>query len=338
MFMKYKLDMLPKQSEILAGWADENFVVTCYVQSYDHANYIDETLRGILTQKTNFPFKIVVYDDFSTDGTQEIIKCFQEEYPDILFPYLAKFNHGKECSPRVEHQDLIEGKYVTICDGDDYWIDNYKLQKQYDLLESNKQKCLCIHPAILVFEGTSVEDLFCYYGNRISIIDQEVLFNIKNQFAPTSSYFMTKEKYLIFLDFLRKKSPGFGDFFIEAISSENGVLYIPTPMSVYRRGVESSSTTLQAKRGVKEHKLAFENNLENLDILESMYPFLANKIINRKMLVEIDFLLNALNSKDAGGVMKKEFKLRLTEIMQKLGGFSPEKYISPAWLLPPLQA
>lgn len=326
--MLSELNVVPKQDEITKDWKSDEIKVTCYVQTYNHVSYIEETLESILAQKTSFPFKIVVYDDCSTDGTQGKIRNYQEKYPDIVFPYLAEFNHGKENLPRIEHQNLVEGEYVTICDGDDYWLDNYKLQRQYNLMSNNEQ-CLCVHPAIIAFEETDVEDVFCYYGDKISIVSQEVIFNIKNQFAPTSSYFMTKKKYFEFLSFLRKKAPGYGDFFIEAISSEKGVLYIPLPMSVYRRGVVSSSTTLQSQSGFRVHQIILDNNLENLKILESMYPYLAKKIMNRKKLVEIDFLINALNATDIKDGMKKELKQKLVDNIKNLGGFSPEKYIRP---------
>ena len=324
--MLSELSTKPKQDAIMSEWKGGGVKVTCYVQTYNHVDYIDEALESIVSQKTNFPFKVVVYDDCSTDGTQEKVRKYQEKYPNIVFPYLAEFNHGKEKVPRTEHEDLIEGDYVTICDGDDYWIDHYKLQKQYDLMV-NSEQCLCIHPAVISFEGTNAQDLFCYYGDKLAIIDQEVVFNIKNQFAPTSSYFMSKLKYLEFLKFLRKKLPGYGDFFMEAISSDKGVLYIPLPMSVYRRGVGNSSTTLQNKSGLKEHQKNLENNLGNLKVLEAMCPYLSNKISTRMKLVEVDFLLNALNTNDTGINLKKELKQKLNEYIHTLGRFYPEKYI-----------
>ncbi len=100
-------------------------------------------------------------------------------------------------------------------------------------------------------------------------------------------------------------------------------------MSVYRRGVVSSSTTLQSQSGFRVHQIILDNNLENLKILESMYPYLAKKIMNRKKLVEIDFLMNALNATDIKDGMKKELKQKLVDNIKKLGGFSPEKYIRP---------
>ncbi len=113
--------------------------------TYNHAQFIQETLEGFLMQKTNFEFEILIHDDASTDGTTEIIKEFEKEYPDLIKPLYEKENQwvkGRRGSA-VFNFPRAQGKYIAICEGDDYWIDPYKLQKQVDFLETNSDFSVC---------------------------------------------------------------------------------------------------------------------------------------------------------------------------------------------------
>lgn len=109
--------------------------------TFNHANFIRETLNGFIIQKTNFPVEIIIHDDASQDGTQDIIKEYEALYPNIIKPiyqsenqYSKKVDFGKEfIFPQ------IRGKYIATCEGDDYWTDRLKLQKQVDFLEQNNE-------------------------------------------------------------------------------------------------------------------------------------------------------------------------------------------------------
>ena len=112
------------------------YQVTVSLITYNHFPYIETTLKSILAQKTNFNFKVVVHDDASTDGTQEIIKAYQKKYPDIIFPILQTENqYSKGALISRFTYPKMEGKYIAFCEGDDYWASEEKLQTQYDFLE-----------------------------------------------------------------------------------------------------------------------------------------------------------------------------------------------------------
>lgn len=109
--------------------------------TFNHVGYITETLNGFLIQQTSFPFEIIIHDDASQDGTQDIIKEYEALYPNIIKPiyqtenqYSKKIDFGKEFI-----FPLIKGKYIATCEGDDYWTDPLKLQKQVDFLEQNDE-------------------------------------------------------------------------------------------------------------------------------------------------------------------------------------------------------
>ena len=120
-------------------------LVTISCITYNHKPYIRRCLDGFVMQKTNFPFKAIVHDDASTDGTSDIVREYAEKYPEIIVPILEKENvYSKKDGTldRIMAQACI-GKYVAICEGDDYWTDPYKLQKQVDYMEAHPECALC---------------------------------------------------------------------------------------------------------------------------------------------------------------------------------------------------
>lgn len=115
--------------------------------AYNHEKYIRETLEGFVMQKTNFRFEAIVHDDASTDATAELIREYAEKYPDIIKPiYETENQYSKKDGSlfRISHE-ACKGKYIAFCEGDDYWTDPYKLQKQVDFLESHPDYVMCSH-------------------------------------------------------------------------------------------------------------------------------------------------------------------------------------------------
>ena len=114
-------------------------MVTIRCLAYNHEPYIRQCLEGFVMQKTNFRFEAIVHDDASTDGTAAIIREYAKKYPDIIKPIFETENQysKKDGSLRRIMDAHTHGKYVAICEGDDYWIDPLKLQKQVDFLETH---------------------------------------------------------------------------------------------------------------------------------------------------------------------------------------------------------
>lgn len=107
--------------------------------TYNHASYIRDAIEGFLMQKTNFAFEVLIHDDASTDSTAAIIKEYEIKYPEIIKPiYQVENQYSKKDGTigRIQ-RGRAKGKYYAICEGDDYWTDPYKLQKQVDFLEAN---------------------------------------------------------------------------------------------------------------------------------------------------------------------------------------------------------
>ncbi|WP_184549862.1 glycosyltransferase [Mucilaginibacter sp. FT3.2] len=128
---------------------NENFMVSVSCTTYNQDKFITQTIESFLMQQTNFPFEIVVGDDCSTDGTSAILQSFKQQYPDKIKVISANKNGGA-------HQNTINtlhactGKYIALCDGDDYWTNPLKLQKQVDFLEQNPEYVICCHYTCVV--------------------------------------------------------------------------------------------------------------------------------------------------------------------------------------------
>jgi glycosyltransferase involved in cell wall biosynthesis len=109
--------------------------------TYNHEKYIQQCLEGFLIQKTTFLFEILIHDDASTDRTADIIREYETKYPDIIKPiYQTENQYSKGVIvSAVYNWPRAKGKYIALCEGDDYWIDSYKLQKQVDFMEANPE-------------------------------------------------------------------------------------------------------------------------------------------------------------------------------------------------------
>ena len=120
---------------------DDKILVSIQCLVYNHEPYLRQCLDGFVMQKTNFRFEAIVHDDVSTDGSAAIIREYAEKYPDIIKPiYETENQYSKRDGSLFKIMNAAcKGKYIALCEGDDYWIDPLKLQKQVDFLESNQE-------------------------------------------------------------------------------------------------------------------------------------------------------------------------------------------------------
>ena len=139
---------LRNEQQIMQEWNDgpkKPLVSICCV-TYNHEPFIEDALEGFLIQETNFQFEILIHDDASTDKTADIIREYEKKYPNLIKPIFQKENqYSKGGKPGRINRERAKGKYIAHCEGDDYWTDPLKLQKQVSFLEANPDYSMCFH-------------------------------------------------------------------------------------------------------------------------------------------------------------------------------------------------
>lgn len=233
--------------------------------TYNHEPYIREALEGFVMQKTNFPFVAIVHDDASTDGTAAIIREYAEKYPDIIKPiYETENQYSKKDGSlsRIMNRACAEtgAKYIALCEGDDYWIDPLKLQKQVDFLESYPDYGMCYTNFNIKNEIKKIytKDLF---DNRKDIFQKEFKspeeFILKKKYVCPPSWVFRAE--LQPTDLVLSLDGSFVMFTHFLCSTK--VKYLPITTAVYRILSESASHSNSQEKILKRTKNLFETQI-----------------------------------------------------------------------------
>ena len=239
------------QEQIMQNWNGEIPLVSISCITYNHEPYIVQALNGFLMQKTSFPFEVLVHDDASTDRTADIIREYEKKFPKLIKPIYQKENQYSKGFTSVTatwNVPRAQGKYIALCEGDDYWIDENKLQMQVDFLEKNPEYTMCFHNAIEHYEDGSVPDKeFSQVENR----DYSGIEFFKHWIVPTASVIYKKE--ITESDFYKKikedRNLIFGDTPLFLTSTKYGrVRGFSNTMVVYRRQTNGVSYGINLKR------------------------------------------------------------------------------------------
>lgn len=163
---------------MLLGNKKNDLMVTIRCITYNHEPYIRQCLEGFVMQKTNFRFEAIVHDDASTDGTAAIIREYAEKFPDIIKPiYEVENQYSKRDGSLARIMNAhMHGKYIAFCEGDDYWIDPLKLQKQVDFLEDHPDFGL-VHTSANVYLDEEKRYIGRFIGEDFKTIDDLLITN-----------------------------------------------------------------------------------------------------------------------------------------------------------------
>lgn len=209
----------------------DNIMVSVCCLTYNHEKYIRQCLDSFLNQKVNFQYEIIIHDDASTDRTQQILQEYQKRHPDIIRVIQEKENQYSQGKPVVEGMYLsAQGKYIAICEGDDYWSDPLKLQRQFDVMEKNPQCHFSVH------QVTEVTDIGNSTGKQYAPEDLETGIIPQKRFLEmiTSRYCFQTSSYFVIAEDLKeycKESPSFST--IMDVGDEPKMLYFANCGDVY---------------------------------------------------------------------------------------------------------
>jgi glycosyltransferase involved in cell wall biosynthesis len=151
--------------------------------TYNHGQFIEQTIQGFLIQKVNFELEIIIYNDASTDATKAIIEKYALLYPGIIQAKHHETNIGM-MKNFIQALHPCTGQYIALCEGDDYWTDPLKLQKQVDYLESNPSVSLCFHPVYGLHGNSQIFNVTNIPADRLSYTFNDI---IKLNIIPTCS-------------------------------------------------------------------------------------------------------------------------------------------------------
>lgn len=282
--------------------------VICMV--YNHEKFIRKCLDGFIMQKTNFKYEVLINDDASIDNSAYIIKEYENKYPDLIKPIYQEenqFSKNKSIAKDIL-VPLAKGKYIAFCEGDDYWIDENKLQRQYDIMESNSEYSLCVHNTIRHdLLGKRKDELFNNWPNLYVLNEEDVFLG---WFVHTSSYFFRKEALLYAYSI-----SGYwcGDFLRITLAYDYGkIIYLNNIMSIYNynniNGVTYTNTN-------NDYQIIICKENKRKDYLEEFNKFTQkrhNSIILKK-ISQIDFLIIQIEIDNANNMQefnkkKKELK------------------------------
>lgn len=214
--------------------------VSVVILTFNQAAFIGKTIESALNQTTNFDYEILVGDDFSTDGARDIILDYQNRYPGKVKAVLHSKNLGQNgLFNTIETLKLADGKYIAPLDGDDYWTDVTKLQKQVDFMDSHPDYSACFHNALITFEDGS-PSVEVNPPNQKAKIEMEDLIGEDEIWFMATSAVMFKNHLMYYPEWFLKSTSG--DIPRYVILAKNGPIgYVPGVMSVYRKNKGGAS-------------------------------------------------------------------------------------------------
>ena len=256
--------------------------VSVCCMTYNHERYIEKCLEGILMQQTSFRFEVIIHDDVSTDGTSQILDGYYKKYPDkirIVRPRMNRYSTGTRAIITTYLLPLAQGEYIALCEGDDYWTDPFKLQKQIDILEANHDYSVCIHAFRVVEEGTRTKIYKAHCSD--TILTFEELIRWRRRTCQTATIVYRKEQMSEYPPFCLDCHVGDYPLMLW-LASRGKVYYISDVMSAYRRGIPSSWTSGYQNASIEQRLALLQTELDMLDGFDEITNRLYAHHIDRK--------------------------------------------------------
>ena len=228
---------IPSQDEIIGRWSGDidKPVVSVVCPAYNHEKYISAAIRSFLYQETTFPFEIIIHDDASTDKTTEIIRKYERAYPKIIKPIYQKENKYSQGIVIFTKEIFrhIRGEYIAVCEGDDYWCSEYKLQKCYDYLKAHSDCSMVSHLTDVIRydlkKKMHFNPDFLQSGGVLGSYDTLIEANLIHYSSQFYRRKLISDNFSFFI-----QTYAYDMDFVMAAATEGYIYVIPEVMSVYR--------------------------------------------------------------------------------------------------------
>lgn len=289
--------------------------VSVFMMVYNHESYISDALNGILIQKTNFDFEIVIGEDCSTDGSRRIINEYAQRYPGkfkLLF-------HPENIGPHKNQEEVLtncSGEFVAMCEGDDYWTDDLKLNKQVEFLENNPDHNICFHRVDIlrnekIYEDSKIEARFNKINNNpISVTDLLE----QGNFMHTPSVVFRNVNLKPPMELIYSSV---GDYLLHIINARSGYIKrLDDVMAVYRdgTGIYSSLNSKQQLKKILIYQACIVSYLKDRDQKE----IILNKIISNLNKLEYQYTNSGNLARDSSfKTLFKALMLKIKSILIK---------------------
>jgi len=217
----------------------DEVMVSVLCLAYNHEAWIRDALEGFVSQQAPFRFEILIHDDASTDGTAAIIRDYARRYPHLIRPVFQTENQYSQGIPVALRflAPLIRGRYVALCEGDDYWTDPHKLEKQVAALEAHPEADVCAHAALRLRDGRK--------DGYVAPALHDTLLSTEKIIVGGGSRYVATGSLLCRADAYRLQTPmreiRVNDYVLQLQASmRGGLYYLSDCMSVYRAGLPGS--------------------------------------------------------------------------------------------------
>lgn len=261
---------------------EHDIMVSINCVTYNHEKYIVAAIESFLMQKTNFAFEILIYDDASTDSTAKIIKEYQAKYPDVIKPiYQTENQYSKGVNVTYFNLNRVKGKYIANCEGDDFWVDPHKLQKQVDYMEMHPECTLCTHAAHKISpDNTPLRD-------SVRLNKGSKIFTVEDVIGRGGGLFPTNS--MLYPARFVQNRPAFcekalaTDYPLTIYLALNGtVYYIDAMMSSYRVNVQGSWTR-RMKSSISMRVEHYEKRIEMFNLLNEYTDYKYDNLIKKNI-------------------------------------------------------
>ncbi len=263
--------------------ADDQIMVSIVCNVYNHEKYLRDTLEGFMMQKTSFPFEVLVHDDASPDNSAEIIREYEAKYPDIIKPiYQTENQYSQKVPINLTFQiPRITGKYVALCEGDDYWTDPLKLQKQVEFLESHPEYSLCACGSVWHNLKTGI------FENRNTLKEdrdlslEEILLAFNGDFFQYASIVLKAEVFTNRQEWMRLFP--IGDYPLTVHAALNGKIRVLADVMTVYRYYANNSWTVRMDNDAARARVS-QRMIEGLEALDQATGYAHHETIHQRIL------------------------------------------------------